>query len=239
MAKGKIPDKQAHHKVPYIEWHHPKKRTSKAIQIIFSGGAYNRSKTDSFEVAPPRRFLNEKGITVVMLKYRVRPKNGLAKHTPAWQDLQRAIRVVRSQAEAKGLDPDRIGIMGSSAGGHLSLMGATSSKSRSYLPVDKLDKISCKVQWAIAIYPAYSLTDGADIPNEMGGNEDDARLVPEFSFDLETCPMLFIHGDEDPWSAMNSVKAWGTTSKNGYSSRPSHSSQTPALLSARGCTGYW
>lgn len=216
--EGKIPDMQAHHGVPFIEWHHPKKRTSKAIQIIFSGGGYNRSSTDNYVVAPPRRFLNEKGITVVTLKYRVRPKNGLAKHTPAWQDLQRAIRVVRSQAKAKGLDPDRIGIMGSSAGGHLSLMGATSSKSRSYWPIDKLDKIPCKVQWAIAIHPAYSLTDGVNKPNKMGGNSDDARLVPEFSFDLATCPMLFIHGDADGHAAMNSVKAWEQLRRMGIQS---------------------
>jgi acetyl esterase/lipase len=84
----------------------------------------------------------------------------MAKHTTAWQDLQRAVRTVRSEAVAKGLDPERIGIMGSSAGGHLTLMGATSSKRRSYAPIDDLDKLSCNVQWAVAIYPAYALTDG-------------------------------------------------------------------------------
>lgn len=62
--------------------------------------------------------------------------------------------------------------------------------------------------WAIAIYPAYALTDGSNVQNAKGGNEDDARLVPEFSFDLATCPMLFIHGDKDVWTAMSSVKCW-------------------------------
>ena len=64
------------------------------------------------------------------------------------------------------------------------------------------------MQWAVAIYPAYALTDGGERPNVQGGNEDDARPVPEFSFDLETCPVLFIHGDADGWAAMNSVKCW-------------------------------
>ena len=98
--------------------------------------------------------------------------------------------------------------MGSSAGGHLTLMGATSSKHRSYWPIDALDKIPCNVQWAVAIYPAYALTDGLEKGNAQGGNEDDSRLAPEYAFDLATCPMLFIHGDADGWAAMNSVKAW-------------------------------
>ncbi len=207
--EGRMPDAQTNQCLPYLEWHLPKERKTRAIQIIYSGGGYGGNSPDGFEVAPTRRYLNEKGMTVVTMKYRTpRPLGGLAKHTTAWQDLQRAVRIVRSQAAAKGLDPDRIGIMGSSAGGHLTLLGATSSKHRSYWPIDDLDQISCNVQWAVAIYPAYALTDGADKPNAQGGNEDDARLVPEFSFDLATCPILFIHGDADGWAAMNSVKCW-------------------------------
>ena len=98
--------------------------------------------------------------------------------------------------------------MGSSAGGHLTLMGVTSSRHQCYLPIDEIDKLSCKVQWGIGIYPAYALTDGIDRHNTTGGNDDSARLVPEFSFDLDTAPMLLIHGDADKWAAMNSVKVW-------------------------------
>ena len=206
--KGRMPNAQAHQCVPYLEWHMPKELKTKAIQIIYSGGSYQGNGPDGHEVAPARRYLNAKGMTVVTMKYRTPRPNGLMKHVTAWQDLQRAIRIVRSKAKAKGLDPDRIGIMGSSAGGHLTLMGATSSRHRSYWPIDNLDKISCSVQWAVAIYPAYALTDGGEKPNVGGGNADDARLVPEFSFDLSTCPILFIHGDADGWAAMNSVKCW-------------------------------
>ena len=217
--EGKMPDVQTNQCVPYLEWHMPKDLKTKAIQIIYSGGSYMGNNPDGFEVAPARRFLNEKGMTVVTMKYRTpRPLGGLAKHTTAWQDLQRAIRIVRSEAVAKGLDPDRIGIMGSSAGGHLTLMGATSSKTPSYEPIDDLDKLSCNVQWAVAIYPAYALTDGVETPNAKGGNEDDARPVPEFSFDPATCPMLFIHGDVDPWAAMNSVKCWEQLRRMGIQS---------------------
>ena len=207
--EGKIPDFQEQQCIPYMEWHIPAVRKTDAIQIIYSGGSYIGNDPDGFEVAPARRYLNAMGITVVTLKYRTpRPAAPLAKHTTAWQDLQRTIRLVRSQAAEKGLNPDKIGIMGSSAGGHLTLMGVTSSRHTSYNGIDKIDKLPCNVQWGIGIYPAYALTDGAEQPNSGGGNADSAVIVPEFSFDLDTAPMLFIHGDADGWAAMNSVKIW-------------------------------
>ena len=208
--EGKMPDPQPKQCTPYLEWHIPAVLKTKAVQIIYSGGSYTGNDPDGFEVAPARRFLNGEGMTVVTVKYRTpRPTlDNLSKHTTAWQDLQRVIRIVRSEAESRGLDPDRIGIMGSSAGGHLTLMGVTSSRHRSYRPIDDIDTLSCKVQWGIGIYPAYALTDGLEKPNAEGGNEDDAILAPEFSFDLDTAPMLFIHGDADGWAAMNSVKTW-------------------------------
>lgn len=206
--EGKMPDAQDHQCTPYIEWHIPKVLKTKAIQIVYSGGAYEVNDPDEFEVVPVRRYLNEKGMTVVTLKYRTpRPKD-LAKHTTAWQDLQRAIRIVRSEAESRGLDPNRIGIMGSSAGGHLTLMGVTSSRHRSYWPIDEIDRFPCNVQWGVGIYPAYTLTDGLDNPNKEKGNEDSAVLASEFSFDLDTAPMVFIHGDADGFASMASVKVW-------------------------------
>lgn len=205
---GKTPSWQAHQCEPYIEWHLPEDRKTGAIQIVYSGGGYTDNDPDGFEVIPARRYLNAKGMTVVTLKYRTPRPEGLAKHTTAWQDLQRAVRVVRAGAVTRGLDPNRIGIMGSSAGGHLTLMGAASSKRRAYWPVDPIDERPCPVQWAVCIYPAYALTDGLEDGNSTGGNDDSARLAPEFSFDLATPPILFIHGDADVWAAMNSVKAW-------------------------------
>ena len=206
--EGKMPNVQEKQCKPYIEWHIPKVKKTNAIQIIYSGGSYTGNDPDGFEVAPARRYLNELGITVVTMKYRTPRPVGLSKHTTAWQDLQRAIRVVRSEAAARGLDPNKIGIMGSSAGGHLTLMGVTSSRHQSYLPIDDIDKLPCNVQWGIGIYPAYALTDGGNAHNTTGGNADSAVLVPEFSFDLDTAPMLFIHGDADGWASMNSVKVW-------------------------------
>ncbi len=206
--EGKTPDLQAHQCVPYIEWHMPKELKTKAVQIIYSGGGYAANDPDGFEVAPARRYLNEKGMAVVTLKYRTPRPVGLSKHTTAWQDLQRAIRLVKKEAEERGLDPDRIGIMGGSAGGHLTLMGITSSMHQSYWPIDDIDKIPCNVQWGIGIYPAYALTDGINDINTGGGNDDSHVLVPELSFDICTAPMLFVHGDADKCASMISVKVW-------------------------------
>ena len=206
--EGKMPDPQEQQCHPYIEWHIPAVRKTDAIQIVYSGGGYSKNNPEGFEVTPVRRYLNAKGVTVVTMKYRTPRPEGLAKHTTAWQDLQRAIRIVRSEAAARGLNPDKIGIMGSSAGGHLTLMGVTSSRHQSYKPIDDIDKLSCKVQWGIGIYPAYALSDGFDGYNSTGGNDDTTYLAPEFSFDLDTAPMLMIHGDADVWAAMNSVRVW-------------------------------
>ena len=206
--EGKTPDFRENQCTQYMEWHIPANLKTTAIQIIYSGGAYDRNDPDGFEVAPMRRYLNDKGMTVVTLKYRTPRPEGLAKHTTAWQDLQRTIRLVRSQAVEKGLDPDRIGIMGSSAGGHLTLMGTTSSLHQSYSRVDDTDRISCKVQWGVGIYPAYVLSDGYNGTNKEKGNNDNSVIAPEFSFDLDTAPMIFIHGDSDGYSPMGSVRVW-------------------------------
>ena len=206
--EGKMPDARENQCKPLIKWYFPKEKKTDAIQIIYSGGSYMGNDWNGFEVAPARRYLNQLGMTVVTMCYRTPRPEGLPKHVTAWQDLQRAIRTVRSEASKYGLDGNQVGIMGSSAGGHLTLMGVTSSMHQSYLPMDDIDRIPCNVQWGIGIYPAYVLKDGADGYNSHGGNTDEDTLVPEFSFDLQTAPMLFIHGDADGYASMGSVKVW-------------------------------
>lgn len=208
--EGKMPCRQDHQWEPYIEWHFPKTLKTKAIQIVYSGGSYETNTPDGFEAAPARRYFNDMGITVVTLRYRAPRPKGMPKHITAWQDLQRTVRIVRSRAAEYGLDPNQIGIMGCSAGGHLTVMGTTSSLQQSYLPIDELDNLSCSVQWGIGIYPAYLLDDDDEDGYNSGSNGcgDDVAFHPEFNFDKATCPMFLIHGDADGVSSMNSVKLW-------------------------------
>lgn len=206
--EGKIPDESANHKYrPYLVWFVPEKLKTKAIQVIVPGGGYNFCNFNG-EGTPVAHYLNAKGMTAVVVMYRCPRPVGRPKHYSAWQDAQRAIRIVRSEAPQRGLDPNRIGLMGFSAGGHLTLMTSVNSMLGAYQKIDEIDNLSCKVQWACPIYPAYALTDGADCLNKTGGNSDEAVLVPEFSFDADTPPMCFVHGDADGWAAMNSVKVW-------------------------------
>jgi acetyl esterase/lipase len=217
--EGKMPYVQTNQTYrPYVEIFMPRELKTKAVQVVFPGGGYMHCSTNSEGKAVAELF-NAKGMAAAVVVYRVpRPLGGLAKHVTAWADAQRAIRIVRREAASLGLDGGRVGVMGFSAGGHLTLMCATASRSRAYRPIDKLDSESVEVQWALPTYPAYALTDGESRPNSGGGNWDDARLVPEFAFDLSTPPMCFQHGDSDVWAAMNSVKAWEQLRRMGIQS---------------------
>ena len=205
---GKAPDASENQKYdPYLVWFLPEKPTTKAIQVIVPGGAYGLCNFID-EGVPVATYLNAKGMAAVIVQYRCPRPIGKPKHLSAWQDAQRAIRIVRTKAASKGLDPDRIGILGFSAGGHLTLMTAVNAQTPAYEPVDEIDKVSCKLQWACPVYPAYVLTDGADSANANGGNGDGDVIVPELAFDADTPPMCFVHGDADGVSAMGSVKCW-------------------------------
>lgn len=191
--------------IPVLEWWAPENKTSDACIIVSPGGAYFGVAYD-YEGVPVRDYFLEKGVTVVMLRYRVpRPKQ-MPKHQSAWQDAQRTVRFVRAHAQEWGINPEKIGFLGFSAGGHLTLMAATTSQTPAYEPVDELDKVPCHVNFAVPVYPAYVLQDGADGTNKGKGN--DSEFVADFAFDAKTPPMCLIHGDGDGYSPMGSVSVY-------------------------------
>ena len=206
--EGKVPDRTANQKFdPYLVWFVPEKLTTKAIQVITPGGGYGFCNFNG-EGTPVAHYLNGKGMTTVVVMYRYPRATGRPKHFSALQDAQRAIRLVRAEAPARGLDPNRIGVMGFSAGGHLALMASLNSRTPAYAPVDEIDRLPSTVQWACPIYPSYVLTDGVYSCNKNGGNGDNDVIVPEFDFDADTPPMCFVHGDADVIASMCSVKTW-------------------------------
>ena len=195
---------------PTYEYWKPEKKTSDACLVVCPGGAYNRLAYDH-EGKKIAQFFNNKGVTVVVLKYRVpRPKNA-PKHLAAWQDAQRTLRVVRSRADEWEIDPEKIGILGFSAGGHLTLMAATSSQTASYEPVDEIDKLPCHANFAVPVYPAYVLQGGENGSNPGIRNKTD--MVADFAFDDKTPPMCFIHGDADVCSSTGSIAAYSQLRK--------------------------
>ncbi|MDO5565068.1 MAG: alpha/beta hydrolase [Planctomycetia bacterium] len=157
--------------------------------VIFPGGGYNilAFNHEGTEIAT---WLNSLGITAVVVKYRVPRRENQLKHMPALQDAQRAIRLVRSHAKDWKINPDKIGVLGFSAGGHLTVMASTQYNTEVYKPVDAIDKISARPDFAIPIYPAYMMDDEKEYKSSV-------PLSSEIVIDSKTPPMFTsVAGDD-------------------------------------------
>ena len=142
------------------------KPNGKAV-IVFPGGGYGHLAARK-EGSSVGEWLNQQGITAFIVKYRVPKRNGV---NVAFQDGQRAIRLVRGNAKRFGIDPDKLGVMGFSAGGHLSAMLIHQFDVASYPAIDAIDKISCKPNFGVLIYPAY-LGKGGKVAVEVSEVKD-------------------------------------------------------------------
>jgi acetyl esterase/lipase len=162
------------------------KDTGTAVLICPGGGYWNLYwQLEGEEVAD---WLNSQGVTGIILKYRVPRRPGEPVREPArrpLQDARRAVRLVRSKAAAWGINPKRIGIVGFSAGGHLAMATATSFAKRTYEPIDAIDKVSCRPDFAIVAYPGYLKA------------KDKDELAPGIHVPAGTSPMFLVHGGAD------------------------------------------
>ena len=141
--------------VPTITVYQPDPdKTNGCSVIICPGGAYNilAWPKEGLEVA---EWFNSIGVTAFVLKYRVPRRNPDKIHWEPLQDIQRAIRVVRHEAEKWQIDPNRIGTLGFSAGGHLTVMSGVQYNTRTYEKVDDADDLSCRPDFICPIYAAY------------------------------------------------------------------------------------
>lgn len=137
-----------------------KKATGMAV-IVCPGGGYNGLAAEH-EGTRICQWLNELGITGILLKYRVPRRGGdFPKHHHALQDLQRAMRIVRAKADEWKIDRYKVGICGFSAGGHLCATLCTNFTTDAYEPIDEIDRQSCRPDFALLVYPAY-LTEPSD-----------------------------------------------------------------------------
>jgi len=169
------------------------KNTGVAV-LCCPGGGYNTLSLGN--VVQEAQWLNAMGATAVLLKYRVprRPDDRKSLKLPL-QDAQRAMGILRSRAAEFVIDPNKILVSGSSAGGHLAFNLASHHKKRVYDPIDEYDKISCRPDAAILFYPAYltlpvsSLTPN---PNLHFDNFTNADIPPVFI--TVTRPDKFIFG---------------------------------------------
>lgn len=134
--------------------------------VICPGGGYMMLayQHEGIELA---EWFNSQGVTAFILKYRV-PRRGKDFHREPTQDVQRAIRMVRSKADEYKIDSDRIGVLGFSAGGHLTVMAGTQYETKSYEPTDEADKLSCRPNFICPIYAAYLANGYKDNVVELG-----------------------------------------------------------------------
>lgn len=162
------------------------KDTGAALIICPGGGYWNLYwELEGEEVAS---WLNSRGLTGIILKYRVPRRPDEPKGEPArrpLQDAQRAVSLVRSKAEEWHIDPKRIGIVGFSAGGHLAIVTATRFEKRTYQPIDDIDKVSCRPDFAIAVYPGYLKA------------KDKDELASGLRIPAGTPPIFLAHGGAD------------------------------------------
>jgi len=162
------------------------KDSGTAMLICPGGGYWNLYwELEGEEVAA---WLNSIGVTGIILKYRVPRRPDEPKGEPArrpLQDAQRAVSLVRSRAKEWGLAPDRIGIIGFSAGGHLAIATATRFEHRTYAPRDAVDDVSCRPDFAIPVYSGYLKA------------KDKDELSPGLSVPKQTPPVFLVHGGAD------------------------------------------
>lgn len=187
---------------PYIEWFEPKERKTDAVVISAPGGGYVNCN-EQIEGEDVARWFNARGMTVVVLKYRTPRPIGQKMYFTAKLDMERTVRLVRSQCHRRGLNPDRIGIIGFSAGGHLCMLQSVSSRrdfrefevEKYNSPYDEIDELSSKVNFAIPVYP-WKLF-------------DNGHFNEEFEFDPDSPRMCFIHSDGDKdASPLGSLESW-------------------------------
>jgi len=166
------------------------KATGAAV-LVCPGGGYGILAWD-LEGTEVCEWLNSVGVTGVLLKYRVPRRKDRPRHEAPLQDAQRAIRLVRQGAKDWGIDPARIGIMGFSAGGHLSAAASTNFDKQTYEPVDPADRLSARPDFAMLIYPAYLVTDE---------KAEDPKVAPELTVTEETPPTIIIMTGDDKFTA--------------------------------------
>jgi acetyl esterase/lipase len=183
----------AHVSTPTLTLFAPKKQNSGAAVVVFPGGGYHILAID-LEGTEVCEWLNAEGINCVLLKYRVPDSGPYPKSREALQDAQRAVGLVRLHAQQWHIDPNRIGVLGFSAGGHLAASLSTHFDKRLYDPVDAADKLSCRPDFAVLVYPAYLTIE-----------EKNFALDEEIHPTASTPPFFLVQAEDDPVHVENAL----------------------------------
>ena len=171
----------------------PAKGKPKGAVVVFPGGGFKQLAID-LEGTEACDWLNARGFVCALVKYRVPDSDqhhdskcdcGVTpKHLTALEDAQRAIRMVRANARSLGIDPNRIGVMGFSAGGYL-VAETSNIFAAAYAPVDAVDRLSSRPDFAISLYPGHLCRDGKS-------------LVAKIKVTKQTPPTFLLQAWDDP-----------------------------------------
>ncbi|HJZ58836.1 MAG TPA: alpha/beta hydrolase [Gemmataceae bacterium] len=178
----------------------PKEKANGAAVVVAPGGGYSILAIEH-EGTMVCDWLASQGVVAVLLKYRVPTREmQMPTNLAAIQDGQRALSLTRSRAAEWGIDPNRIGMIGFSAGGNLTAWMCCGAEKKLYDAVDKADEVPFKPNFAILVYPGGLIDKGGE-------------LKSEFKVTKETPPMLFVHATND--ASENSVALYLACKKAG------------------------
>ena len=170
---------------PTITIYKPEKPNGTAI-IVAPGGGYSILASEH-EGSLVCEYLNTIGVTGILLKYRVPARDKSDPSKEPLQDAQRAIGLVRHHAAEWGIKPDRVGILGFSAGGHLTVMATLHANDRTYTTDSALDVEDATPNFSIPVYPAYL----------VASKDDTFHLRPEIKVTEKSPPMCLVHASDD------------------------------------------
>ncbi|MEP6952150.1 MAG: alpha/beta hydrolase [Ginsengibacter sp.] len=182
---------------PTMTIYSPKGKNTGVAVVVFPGGGY-RALAIELEGSEVCEWLASIGVTGILLKYRV-PNSGPhwdkncdcekdAEKPLALEDAQRTVGLLRFHANEWNIDPRKIGVIGFSAGGHLVAHISTNYEKRSYPIMDEADKVSCRPDFGIAIYPGHMLEH----------TTKDYELNPTIPINSNTPPTFLVQAGNDP-----------------------------------------
>jgi acetyl esterase/lipase len=178
---------------PTLTVYSPKGRNTGAAVVVFPGGGYQILAID-LEGTEVCDWLNSAGITCLLVKYRVPNTGPYPKSSAALQDAQRALGLVRQHAAEWHIDPKRVGVLGFSAGAHLSAALSTHFDQRLYDSIDAADQLSCRPDFAVIVYPGYL----ANAAESMAPNTE---IHPT----EKTPPSFIVQAEDDPVHVENAT----------------------------------
>ena len=214
---------------PTMTVYSPNGNHTGAAVVVFPGGGYQELAID-LEGTEVCDWLTPKGVTCVLLKYRVTdvgpyPKSGPYPESPmALEDAQRAMGLLRLHAAEWHIDQHKIGVLGFSAGGHLSAAISTHYEKRLYAAIDDADKVSCRPDFAVVIYPGHlslsaSIWDAKQgttkYPLHYPANADkQLTLNPDVPVTRQTPPTFLLQAEDDHVDNVSDSLAYYMALKN-------------------------